>query len=86
MAPNSWTHTRARIAALSRSRPPDDPELVELRLRLPLERADATRDDYAEYMFAAVARLIAQAPPLTDGQIARIDAILKNASRERVET
>jgi hypothetical protein len=84
MAPKPWTHTRARIAALSRTRPDDDPELVELRLRLPLERADATRDDYAEYMAAAVARLVDQAPPLTDEQLGRITSILKAAPREQV--
>ena len=34
----SWTHERARIASLSRSRQPDDPELLAARRNLRAER------------------------------------------------
>jgi hypothetical protein len=40
------------------------------------------RDEYV--MAAAAARLVAEAPPLTERQIARINAILKAAPREQV--
>jgi len=35
----SWTHERARVASLSRSRTPDDPELIDARQKLRVERA-----------------------------------------------
>ena len=35
----SWTRERARIASLTRSRQPDDPELVEAYKNLRYERA-----------------------------------------------
>ncbi len=62
----SWTHERARIAALSRSRTPDDPELLEARRNL---RAARLHDH--------VAKVVAEAPPLTDEQRARIAALLQ---------
>jgi hypothetical protein len=37
-SPIDWRHERARIAALTRSRPPDDPELVACRRRLRTRR------------------------------------------------
>lgn len=41
----SWTHERARVASLSRSRDKDDPELLDARRNLRAERlADYIRD------------------------------------------
>lgn len=57
---------RGKIAAFSRSRQPDDPELVEARRNL---RALRLQDH--------VERVLAQAPPLTDEQCERIAALLR---------
>jgi hypothetical protein len=62
----SWTQQRARVAALTRSRPPDDPELVEAR-----------RDLAAEGIAQHIAKVVAKAPPLTSAQRDRIAAILR---------
>ena len=86
-APGSWTHTRARIAALSRSRPADDPQLAELRRLLEAQRSGhirEVRDARADLLADHVAQVVADAPPLTEKQLARIDAILKAAPREQV--
>lgn len=56
---------RARIASLSRSRDADDPELVEARRNL---RA-ATLESH-------IARVLAEAPPLTDEQRVRLAGLL----------
>jgi hypothetical protein len=56
---------RARHAALTRHRSPDDPAVVESRQALTLVNAE----DY-------VRRLVDQAPPLTDDQRRRLAAIL----------
>ena len=61
-----WTHERAKVAALTRSRTPDDPELVEARRNLRAERL-------AEH----VAKVVAEAPPLTHEQRHRITTILR---------
>lgn len=66
----SWTQERARVASLSRSRTPDDPELLEARRNLRAERL-------AEH----VERVVSEAPPLTDAQLARITAILRPTLR-----
>ena len=58
-------HHRARIAALSRDRKPDDPELVAARRDLAYERL-------AEH----VRKVVDAAPPATADQLARIAAIL----------
>jgi len=61
----SWTSERARVASLTRSREPDDPELVAARRNMRAERlADHVR------------KVVDQAPPLTSEQRARIAAIL----------
>ncbi|EFD51957.1 hypothetical protein HMPREF0569_1187 [Micrococcus luteus SK58] len=62
----SWTAERARVASLSRSRTPDDPELL-----------DARRNLAAERLALYVARVVAEAPPLTDAQRDRIAALLR---------
>lgn len=62
-------HYRARVAALSRSRRPDDPEFIAAR-----------RDLKAASLEAHVARVVAEAPPLTEDQRTRIAALLRPAS------
>lgn len=57
---------RGRVAALERSRTPDDPELI-----------DARRTLAAEGLAAHAARVVAEAPPLTSEQRHRITAILR---------
>lgn len=42
--PRPWTHYRARIASLTRSRLPDDPDLVEARRLLALARLASTAE------------------------------------------
>jgi hypothetical protein len=59
-------HERARVASLSRSRTPDDPELVAARRNL----AALAIEDY-------VLKVVAEAPPLTAEQRDRIAAILR---------
>lgn len=65
----TWTHHRARIAALTRSRPADDPELIEARQSL---RAARLEDH--------VRTVLAEAPPLTDAQRDRIAQLLRGAA------
>lgn len=67
----SWTHERAKIAALSRcvaagERKADDPELAAARRNL---RALRLEDH--------VTRVLAEAPPLTQEQLERIAALLR---------
>lgn len=58
-------HHRGRVAALSRSRTADDPELIDARRQLAAERiADCVR------------RTLATAPPLTPEQRERIARLL----------
>ena len=64
----SWTSERARVASLSRSRATDDPDLLEARRNL----KSARLEDY-------VARVVAEAPPLTSAQRDRIAALLRPA-------
>lgn len=61
----SWTHDRARVAALSRSREADDPDLVDARRDLRVSRAE----DY-------IRELVDTAPPLTDEQKRRLSVLL----------
>jgi len=67
---SDWTHHRGRVAALSRSRTADDPELVDARQQLAAARL--------EYH---VKRVLAEAPPLTDSQRDRIAQILRGGDR-----
>jgi hypothetical protein len=62
----SWTHERARVAALSRDREPDDPALIEARRNLRAER-----------LANHVRRVVAEAPPLSTEQRERIAALLR---------
>lgn len=62
---SSWTSERAKIASLTRSRTPDDPELVDARRNLKAIRLE----DH-------VRQVMATWPPLTDDQCARVAALL----------
>ena len=64
----SWTTERARVASLTRSRNNDDPELVSARQRLKAARVE----DY-------IARVVAEAPALTNEQRDRIASLLSPA-------
>jgi hypothetical protein len=59
-------HHRARVAALSRDRRPDDPDLL-----------DARRDLHAERLAERVAQVVAELPPLTVEQRERIATLLR---------
>jgi hypothetical protein len=61
---------RARIAALTRSRQADDPELVAARRNLKAMRLEEH-----------VARVLAEAPPLTDEQRTRLAELLRPVRR-----
>ena len=65
-----WTHDRARVAALTRHRGPDDPAL-----------GDARRDLAAERLTEYVRRMVASAPPLTPEQRDIITALLRAPAR-----
>ena len=62
---SSWTSERAKIASLTRSRTPDDPELVDARRNLKAIRLE----DH-------VRQVMATWPPLPDDQCARVAALL----------
>lgn len=62
----SWTSERARVASLSRSRKPNDPDLINARRNL----CAAKLEEY-------VARVVAEAPPLTEEQANRIASKLR---------
>jgi hypothetical protein len=62
----SWTHDRARVAALTRSRQPTDPDLLAAKRDLAESRAE-------EY----IRRIVDAAPPLTQDQRSRIAALLQ---------
>lgn len=62
----SWTQERARVASLTRSRPPDDPDLADARRALKTERL-------ADY----IRRVVDEAPPLTNEQRDRLAILLR---------
>jgi len=66
----SVNHERGRVAALSRSRTADDPELVTARINL-----------RAEKLAAYVAKVVAQAPPLSPAQRDRIAVLLRGGAK-----
>lgn len=61
----SWTEARARVAALSRSRTPDDPELVNARRALRAARLENQ-----------IRGTLAVTPPLTDEQRDHLAALI----------
>lgn len=62
---STWTHYRAQVATLSRSRPPDDPDLIEARRNLRAARLQAH-----------VEKALTDAPPLTEAQRLNIARLL----------
>ena len=60
-----WTSERARVASLTRSRTPEDPDLIDARRNLRAARLE----DHVEKTLAAF-------PPLSASQRARIAALL----------
>lgn len=67
----SWTQERARIAALSRSRPADDPDILAAR-----------RDMRAARLADYIARTVDTAPPLTTEQRDSLAALLRPTTAE----
>lgn len=65
----SWTAERARVASLSRSRTPDDPDLIAARGNLKAER-----------LAAYIENVVSTAPPLTAAQKSRLAALIGGAS------
>lgn len=65
----SWTAERARVASLSRSRTPDDPDLLEARRNLRAARL-------AEH----ITRVVDEAPPLTTEQRDRLAILLRGGA------
>lgn len=70
----NWKSPRARVASLTRSRTPDDPDLVQARRDLAAARQAARVAD-------AVRVLVATAPPLTETQRAELAALLRGGAR-----
>lgn len=66
----SWTAERARVASLSRSRTPDDPDL-----------RDARRDLRAARLEDQIKRVAAELPPLTTEQIDTLTGLLRGGGR-----
>lgn len=62
---SDWKHHRAKVAALSRVRPADDPELIASRRQLKASKLEQAAREAAEAL-----------PPLTDEQARRIAAII----------
>ena len=65
MSETNLLSLRGRVASLSRSRTPDDPELLAAR-----------RELAADGIAAYVERAVAKAPPLTNEQRERIAALI----------
>jgi hypothetical protein len=63
---STWTHERARVASLSRSRSSDDPDLADARRNLKVERL-------ADY----ISRTVDAAPALTEAQRDRLAGLLR---------
>lgn len=66
---STWTQERARVAALSRDRAPDDPELLTARQRLKAARLE----DH-------VRKTVESWPPLTNEQLDHVAALLRPAN------
>lgn len=67
----SWTQERARVASLTRSRRSDDPDLIAARRNLRAARLE----DY-------IARVVAEAPPLSDAQRDRLALLLRGSTHD----
>jgi len=67
----TWTAERARVASLTRSRTPDDPDLLDARRKLRTERL-------AAYITATVDA----APPLTADQRDRLALLLRGGGND----
>lgn len=65
-SPVSWTSARAKLASLHREHDPGSPVILEAR-----------RDLRAARLEDHVARIVAEAPPLTPEQCDRIAALLR---------
>lgn len=65
---SSPIHHRARVAALSRTKSPDDPALLDARRDLKAAKAE----NY-------ISKVLAEAPPLTDAQRTRLAELLRPA-------
>ena len=61
----TWKQTRGRLARKSQDLPADHPELVELR-----------RDLHAERLAEHIEHVVAQAPPFTPEQVAKLRVLL----------
>jgi hypothetical protein len=78
---SSWTHHRARVAALSRDRAPDDPELVAARQALAEARAAERRNIEAQRLARYVKRVgdrLAE-DPLTPEECDRLALLFRGA-------
>lgn len=62
-------HERARVASLSRSRTPDDPELIDARRNLKCER-----------LAVHIAQTVAAWPPLRGDQLDRLAVLLRGGA------
>jgi hypothetical protein len=62
----SWTQERARVASLSRSRTPDDPDLIAARDKLKAERLEVY-----------IAKVVAAAPSLSASQRDKLAMLLR---------
>jgi len=67
-----WTHHRARVAALSRDRAADDPDLLAAR-----------RDLRAARLEGHIKRTVDAAPALTDEQRSRLALLLRPTKAEQ---
>jgi hypothetical protein len=66
----SWTAERARVASLSRSRTPDDPDLIAARENLKAER-----------LKVYIAKVVAAAPPLSAANRDKLALLLRGGDQ-----
>lgn len=67
----SWTHHRARVAALTRDRLPDDPELQDARRSLRFSRISD-----------AITEAVTAAPILTAEQLDQLAVLLRSGGTD----
>lgn len=72
-ATTNWRSERARVASLTRSRTPDDPDLLAARHNLRVARL-------ADH----IAKVVDTAPPLTEAQRADLAALLRHGTKGAV--